>query len=442
MSGEPSPDTKPHILFRDITADDEEPEITEIESLCFNCEEQGITRLFLTKIPYFREVIVSSFNCDKCGSHNAELQPASRIQDKGCTFTVTVEKPQDLNRQIVQSPSATLSIPSLDFEAPPHKGMLTTVEGILTHTIDDLNLAQDIRKVQDPELAKKIDEFIEKMKKLLIIETPFDIVIDDPAGNSFVENPLAPNRDPNLGIVHYTRTRQQDIDLGLISEDEEESAGEETVGTKEKNFDTTQEVMHFQTNCPHCSTPSETNMKLINIPHFKDVVIMATTCEACGYRDNEVKGGGGIEEKGHRITLAIEGRDDMSRDMLKSDTCSISIPELEFETEMGTLGGKFTTVEGLIENIRDQLKEDNPFMTGDSSRPLEAGLMKDFCTKLHQITKGQLKVHLVLDDPAGNSYIQSLTAPDLDPQLKVERYERTWQQNEELGLNDMKTENY
>jgi C4-type Zn-finger protein len=33
----------------------------------------------------------------------------------------------------------------------------------------------------------------------------------------------------------------------------------------------------------------------------------------------------------------------------------VLIPELEFETEMGTLGGKFTTVEGLLENIKDQV---------------------------------------------------------------------------------------
>lgn len=431
-------------LFRDITADEEEPEITEIESLCFNCEEQGITRLFLTKIPFFREVIVSSFTCDKCGFHNAELQPATRIQDKGCTYTVTIEKPQDLNRQVVQSTSATIRIPSLDFEAPPKKGILTTVEGLLTQTMDDLSQAQDIRRVQDPVLAQKIDEFIEKMRKLLSLESPFDIIVDDPAGNSFVENPYAPNRDPNMGIVHYTRTRQQDIALGIISEDAEEDAQVEgeTVGTKDKNFDTTQEVMHFHTNCPHCNTPCETNMKLVDIPHFKEVVIMATTCEACGHRDNEVKGGGGVEDKGRRITLAIEGRDDMSRDVLKSETCSISIPELEFETEMGTLGGRFTTVEGLLENVKDQLKDDNPFMTGDSSMPMAADKLKEFCSKLDQITQGTFKAHLVLDDPAGNSYVQSLTAPDPDPQMKVETYERTWQQNEDLGLNDMKTENY
>ncbi len=33
-------------------------------------------------------------------------------------------------------------------------------------------------------------------------------------------------------------------------------------------------------------------------------------------------------------------------------------------------------------------------------------------------------------------------APDPDPEMVVERYERTFEQNEELGLNDMKTEGY
>ena len=36
----------------------------------------------------------------------------------------------------------------------------------------------------------------------------------------------------------------------------------------------------------------------------------------------------------------------------------------------------------------------------------------------------------------------SLTAPEPDPQLEEIEYERSWDQNEELGLNDMKTENY
>lgn len=41
-----------------------------------------------------------------------------------------------------------------------------------------------------------------------------------------------------------------------------------------------------------------------------------------------------------------------------------------------------------------------------------------------------------------NSFVQSLYAPDPDPQLSEESYDRSHEQNEELGLNDIQTENY
>lgn len=49
---------------------------------------------------------------------------------------------------------------------------------------------------------------------------------------------------------------------------------------------------------------------------------------------------------------------------------------------------------------------------------------------------------LVLDDPLANSYVQNLCAPDPDPNMAIAMYDRTWQQNEDLGLNDMKVEGY
>lgn len=49
----------------------------------------------------------------------------------------------------------------------------------------------------------------------------------------------------------------------------------------------------------------------------QDVLIMSTNCDLCGYRDNEVKSGAAISEQGKRITLKVEDRDDLSRDILK-----------------------------------------------------------------------------------------------------------------------------
>uniref|UniRef100_A0A8B9PR99 ZPR1 zinc finger n=1 Tax=Apteryx owenii TaxID=8824 RepID=A0A8B9PR99_APTOW len=176
------------------------------------------------------------------------------------------------------------------------------------------------------------------------------------------------------------------------------------------------------------------------IPHFKEVIIMATNCDSCGHRTNEVKSGGAIEPQGTRITLRITDPSDMTRDVLKSETCSVEIPELEFELGMGALGGKFTTLEGLLKDIKD-LVERNPFSLGDSSAPSKMEKLQEF-TLFLQIIEGKTKAHFVMDDPAGNSYLQNVYAPEDDPELKVEHYERTFEQNEELGLNDMKTEGY
>lgn len=44
---------------------------------------------------------------------------------------------------------------------------------------------------------------------------------------------------------------------------------------------------------------------------------MATTCEACGHKTNEVKSGAGIEPKGVHIEVDVRNKEDLTRDVLK-----------------------------------------------------------------------------------------------------------------------------
>ncbi|KAG1756918.1 ZPR1 zinc-finger domain-containing protein [Suillus paluster] len=44
------------------------------------CGEQGVTRVMLTSIPFFREVIVMSFCCEHCGHSNNGIQSAGKIR--------------------------------------------------------------------------------------------------------------------------------------------------------------------------------------------------------------------------------------------------------------------------------------------------------------------------------------------------------------------------
>ena len=45
----------------------------------------------------------------------------------------------------------------------------------------------------------------------------------------------------------------------------------------------------------------------------------------------EVKGAGAVPAKGLVATLTVAHADDLSRDILKSDTAGLSIPELDLE---------------------------------------------------------------------------------------------------------------
>jgi len=518
-------------LFKDLDAEDPETAPTEVESMCMSCGENGNTKLLLTKIPHYKEVILMSFNCEHCGYQNNEIQSGGKVQDLGVKYKVKLHTNEDLSRQLVKSDYATLIVPEIDLEIPPssQKGTITTVEGVLKRTIAGLMQDQPVRQHMDPEGAAQIEHYVAKIEALLRLQQPFHVIIVDPSGNSFVENPHAPRSDPHREVSHFLRSREQDHALGFYTEvnntvntevasqqpEEQEkelasstasttsstlllrcqegevgdeasleegkaeysgkgckeatgidcevalprvlsasttstALGTQTTSEKKQQpqqLDLTDEVLNFPTNCPECSSPADTKMKVTNIPHFKEVVIMATVCEYCGHKTNEVKSGGGIEPKGKRILLNVTDPSDMSRDVLKSETCSLSIPDLEFEMGGYALGGRFTTLEGLLNNVLEQV-DTNPLWgattaVGDSAQKEQKDKVEKFKSDLQALKDcKKLPFSIILDDPAGNSYIQNTYAPDPDPEMKIEEYERSYEQDDDLGLNDMNTENY
>jgi zinc finger protein len=94
--------------------------------------------------------------------------------------------------------------------------------------------------------------------------------------------------------------------------------------------------------------------------------------------------------------------------------------------------------------VRDDLKS-SIFDTGaggDSMDSMAKTKWGDFFDKLNSAINGEVKFTIILEDPLASSYVQSFTAPEPDPKITMEDYERTEEEMESLGLNDMKTENY
>jgi len=425
-------------IFKEISAEEYESGITELESLCMECHENGTTRLLLTRIPFFKEVILSSFECEHCGFKNNEIKSASEIQKKGVKYKLKINGSKDLSRQVVRQSSAMFRIDEIDFEAPAFtsKGALTTIEGMLQTAIDGLEQQQPVRKIMEPVLAEKISEIISILDKYKSGDIPFTLILDDISGNSFIENPRAPEQDPAMTVTQFVRTSEQSEQLGLTEEMEKQ---EEERTEKEL---APEEVYEFPGNCHSCGTPVVTKMKVLQIPHFKEVVIMSSNCEACGDKSNEIKAGGGIEDQGTKISLTLTDPTDLSRDVLTSETCIVSIPELDMELSHSSDAGRFTTIEGLLNNIKTGVGRINPFAFGDSAGDKEKTKVTKITDQIQEIIDGKLFVTLIFDDPVGNSHVQNLYAPDPDPNLTVEKYDRTAEQELDLGIADMKIDKY
>ena len=196
--------------------------------------------------------------------------------------------------------------------------------------------------------------------------------------------------------------------------------------------------MSFPTNCYVCHSPGFLRSCICSIPYFKEIIISCFKCDVCGYKTTDVKGGGGISEKGTKLTLKVEKNEDLNRDVFKSETSKIIIPEIGFESSDGSLGSMYTTIEGIIEKLIENLKN-MPFGTGDSKVSND---IDNFIKKLEGIKELKEKFTIIIDDPLSNSFIFPLGENEKDDRLIKEEYERSYEQNEEFGINDMKTENY
>ncbi|WZZ90460.1 hypothetical protein YC2023_119039 [Brassica napus] len=466
-----------------------------VESMCMRCHENvhlhllhkhtcivffeihdvgyGTSRFLLTLIPHFRKVLISAFECPHCGERNNEVQFAGKIQPRGCCYHLDVPAGDIFDRQVVKSESATIRIPELDFEIPPEaqRGSLSTVEGILARAADELSVLQEERKKVDPKTAEAIDQFLSKLRACAKAETPFTFILDDPAGNSFIENPHAPSPDPSLTIKFYDRTPEQQATLGYLADPSQAGQSQSEGGLGAPSAATTtstphgaigatgghraiaqsnntdisdnlfrysapEEVMTFPSTCGACTKLCETRMRLLSWhPHVRIVAIAILRLVSLW-----LKPGGAIPEKGKKITLSVKNIADLSRDVIKSDTAGVKIPELDLELAGGTLGGMVTTVEGLVTQIRESLARVHGFTFGDSLDESKKNKWKEFGSRLTKLLSLEQPWTLILDDELANSFISPVT-DDIkdDHQLTYEEFERSWEQNEELGLNDIDT---
>ena len=128
---------------------------------------------------------------------------------------------------------------------------------------------------------------------------------------------------------------------------------------------------------------------------------MSFTCDTCGFYSTEANFSGTLQEKGCRHELKVATSEDLSRQVIKSDSATIIIPEIEFEIPPLTQRGSITTIEGVLKKSIDHLREDQDERT--DKLPEVAAKITDLLTKMTMYAHGiTLPFTFIVDDPAGN----------------------------------------
>jgi zinc finger protein len=95
----------------------------------------------------------------------------------------------------------------------------------------------------------------------------------------------------------------------------------------------------------------------------------------------------------------------MDRDIFKSETAEIEIPEIGVVVVSGSLGGVYSTIEGLLDKMLSTLVQDNPFI-GDSAPTGQKSSFEIFCDRLRDLKDGLVfPFTVIMDDPLSNCFV-------------------------------------
>ena len=141
-------------------------------------------------------------------------------------------------------------------------------------------------------------------------------------------------------------------------------------------------------------------------------------------------------------------RADLDRQLVKAETCTVTIPELELTIPPSK--GQLTTVECLVRDIHRDLGMDQPLrriQNPEAYAKIEAlldklrGIINDQDEGAGQVVEAgeadsdipMQPFTLKMDDPAGNSFLEFVESM-ADPKWNMRTYHRTTEQNVMLGL--------
>jgi zinc finger protein len=140
-------------------------------------------------IPYFGDILETAVLCKECGYQSSDS--ISLSQNDPMRFILEIDESK-LNTRVAKSQTATLTIPDLGLKVEPgpkSQGYVSNVEGILNRFESAIVRALTL---EGENIDKTVEDnalnLIEKLASIKMGELSTKLVLEDPFGNSVIDD--------------------------------------------------------------------------------------------------------------------------------------------------------------------------------------------------------------------------------------------------------------
>jgi len=153
--------------------------------------------------------------------------------------------------------------------------------------------------------------------------------------------------------------------------------------------------------CPICKSKGTVEFitKTENIPFFGEIMESTINCSKCGYKNSDTIC---LEQKEPIKYSMLIKKNNLNTRVIKSQTATISIPELGLKVEPGPKSeGYISNIEGVIKRFEDAVNIALNFVEDDESKENALEILEE----LEKVKNGKKEVEIIIEDPFGHSAI-------------------------------------
>ena len=153
--------------------------------------------------------------------------------------------------------------------------------------------------------------------------------------------------------------------------------------------------------CPVCQSRGTVEFisKTESIPYFGEIMESTLRCLKCGYKHSDMIC---LEQKDPIRYSLKANKDNINARVIKSQTATVSIPELGLKVEPGSKSqGYVSNVEGLLNRFEDAVKTALNFVEDEESKNNATKILEE----IENVKNGEKTVEIIIEDPFGHSMI-------------------------------------